>query len=266
MLKSISNIAWEQKDEEWVISKLLESGWNAVEVAPSRIWKDFRMIPRQQRIDYRKLIEEQGVHICSMHSLFWGVKEVHLFGSVLEQKNLVQYLKELVDLAVDLHSRVMVFGSPTVRDRKDYGYAEALSIASKVLYEPAEYAEDNGVKILIEPLTLKETNFIHTHYEAMELIEAVDSEGFGLHLDAKAVAEEEMEILEVISACKGRIEHFHINDPGLKEIGTEADYHSDFGRALKKIEYKQYVSIEMRQFEDYRASISKSIRCVEERY
>lgn len=266
MLKSISNIAWEQRDEQWVINKLRESGWDAIEIAPSRIWKDFRMIPRQQRIDYRKSIEEQGVHICSMHSLFWGVKEVQLFGNVLEQRNLVKYLKELVDLAVDLQSKVMVFGSPTVRDRKDYEYTEALSIASKVLYEPAEYAKDNGVKILIEPLTLKETNFIHTHCEAMELIEAVGSEGFGLHLDAKAVAEEEMEISEVISECEGKIEHFHINDPMLVEIGLMADYHIHMAEILKEISYPNYVSIEMRCTTDSIKSIGNSIDYVNNLY
>ena len=89
MLKSISNIAWEQKDEEWVIDRLHEYGWNAIEVAPSRIWKDFRMVPRQQRADYRKALEERGIKICSMHSLFWGVKDVNIFGSELEQKNLI---------------------------------------------------------------------------------------------------------------------------------------------------------------------------------
>lgn len=266
MLKSISNIAWEQRDEEWVISKLRESNWDAIEVAPSRIWKDFRTVPRQQRVDYRKSIEEQGIHICSMHSLFWGVKESHFFGNAIEQRNMIVYLKELVNLAVDLKSRVMVLGSPAVRDRSGYEYDEALTIAARVLHEPAEYAKENGVKILIEPLSRKETNFINTHLEGLDLVAAVNNSGFGLHLDAKSIADEGIDLERIVFNCRGKIEHFHINDPGLAEIGKEANYHTKIGRLLKKINYEQYVSIEMRQFENYRASISNSIRYVDARY
>ena len=266
MLKSISNIAWEQKDEEWVIDRLHEYGWNAIEVAPSRIWKDFRMVPRQQRADYRKALEERGIKICSMHSLFWGVKDVNIFGSELEQKNLIEYLKELVDLAVYLKSRVMVLGSPTVRDRNGYEYNEALEIASRVLYKPAVYACENGVKILIEPLSRQETNFINTHSEGLELTAAVNDNGFGLHLDAKSIADEETDLEKIVYNCRGKIEHFHINDPGLAEIGTEADYHLKLGELLKKVKYDRYVSIEMRQFENYRETIDKSMKYVDVKY
>ncbi len=266
MLKSISNIAWMQDEEEWVLEQLRQLGWNAIEVAPSKIWEDFRSIPRNQRSDYRKYVEEYGLKICSLHSLFWGIENAKLFGTVKEQENLKKYFRELVDLAVDLGSKVMIFGSPSVRDRGTYEYRKALDIAGKVLHESAEYAKENGVKILIEALTVTETNFINTHSEALALIAAVDSDGLGLHLDAKSLASEKTEIKEIIRNCKGKIEHFHINDPDLGEVGLAAGYHKNIGEALKEINYTNYVSIEMRRGEDAKRRISNSIKYVNEIY
>lgn len=266
MLKSISNIAWHQADEDWVLRKLREQNWDAIEIAPSRIWEDFRTVPRQKRIDYQKKVECQGLKICSMHSLFWGTKGIQIFGGSEEKRNMVEYLNELVDLAVDLKSRVMVLGSPAVRDKGEYEYDEAITIAARVLHESAEYADANGIKILIEPLTKQETNFINTHLDGLNLVEAVNSNGFGLHLDGKSIAAEETDLEKIILCCKGKIEHFHINDPGLQDIGTVAEYHTQMGLLLKRIGYDKYVSIEMRQSEKYRESISNSMQYVDEKY
>lgn len=266
MLKSISNITWPQAEEEWVLKRLRERNWDAIEIAPSRIWEDFRTIPRQKRIDYRKKIEYQGIKICSMHSLFWQTKGVQLFGMPVEQGNMVAYLNDLVDLAVDLKSRVMVLGSPTVRDKGNYEYDEAIAIAAEVLRKPAEYAAAMGIKILIEPLTKQETNFINTHVDGLNLVEAVDSNGFGLHLDAKSIADEQTSLEKIILDCKGKIEHFHINDPCLEKIGMMADYHLEIGAMLKRIKYDHYISIEMKQSEKWRENICDSLQYVDENY
>ena len=263
MLKSISNIAWPQDDEQWVLQKLQQRSWDAIEVAPSRIWEDFRGISGQERRNYKEKIQTYGLKICSMHSLFWGIQEAKLFGTKTEQQAFLDYLKELVDLAVDLESKVLILGSPSVRDRGEYEYSHAMDIAATVLREAAEYALMSKVKILIEPLTRKETNFINTHSEGLKLVKMVNSEGFGLHLDAKAVAAEDMRIEDIVLECKGHIRHFHINDPDLQQIGTVADYHERIGQALIQNDYLGYASIEMRMTGKHRECIEKSMSYVD---
>lgn len=263
MLKSISNIAWPRENENWVLKELQRRKWNAIEVAPSRIWENFRKISRQERNKYREKIMEHGLKICSMHSLFWGIQEARMFGTEVEQKFFQDYLKELVELAVDLGSKVLVLGSPPVRVRGGYEYAQAMDIAATVLKEPAEYAAQNNITILIEPLAKKETNFINTHSEGLELVRAVDSEGFGLHLDAKALAAEGVDITDSILACKGHIRHFHVNDPDLHPIGTVADYHEKMGNAMRQIQYPEYVSIEMKMTNHYQEDILRSMDLVD---
>ncbi len=263
MLKSISNIAWSQENEEWVLKELQRRKWNAIEIAPSRIWEDFRKISGQERKKYREKIMEYDLKICSMHSLFWGIKEAKVFGTVAEQRFFQDYLKELVELAVDLGDKVLILGSPPVRDRGGIEYSLAVDIAASVLREPAEYAAQNNITILIEPLTKKETNFINTHSEGLELARAVDSEGFGLHLDAKSVASEGVDVTGAIFACNGHVRHFHVNDPDLQPIGTVAGYHEKMGNALRQIEYAEYVSIEMKMMDNYQESILRSMDVVD---
>ncbi|MCM1038207.1 MAG: sugar phosphate isomerase/epimerase [Ruminococcus sp.] len=246
-----------------MLKKLRQRHWDAIEVAPSRIWEDFRRISSQERRKYKEKILGYDLKICSLHSLFWGIQEPKLFGTKLEQQAFQDYMKELVDLAVDLDSKVMILGSPLVRDRRKYEYGQAMDIAVAVIQEVAEYALKNKIKILIEPLTKKETNFINTHSEGLELVRKVNSEGFGLHLDAKAITAENTKIEKIILDCKEYIRHFHINDPNLQQIGIAADYHKKIGEMLQKIDYSGYVSIEMRMTDKYRDCIEQSMEYVE---
>jgi len=265
MLKSISNIAWPATDEEWALEELQRRGWNAIEVAPSRVWEDFRKITTEERKLYLDKIKSYNLQVCSLHSLFFGIEGADIFGTDTEQKIFVQYLLDLVDLASDLEAKVLILGSPKVRNRKNYRMEQAMAIAAQVLREPAQYANEKNIKILIEPLSKKETNFINTHDEGLELVELVNNNGFGLHLDEKAVVCEEGSIENNIKECENKFWHFHINEIDLTRI-IYSEQHNTVAETLKNIKYSNYISIEMRTEENYRDAILKSLDCVDFMY
>lgn len=266
MKLSISNIAWPREDEEWVLKLLEKHSWDAIELAPSRVWEDFRTVPSSKILSYKKKINFYGLEICSLHSLFYGIKDVNLFGDINSKNSFIEYLKKIVDLSHFLGNKVIVLGSPSVRDLGNRHINVALLEASYTLRRAAEYAEANGIMILIEPLSRVESNFVNTHDEGLSLVNMIGNAGFGLHLDAKSIADENDDISSIISECRNKIMHFHINDPGLVSIGTKAKYHNIISDSLKEIGYKRYVSIEMRQNENHRETIKNSVDFVEKVY
>ena len=266
MKLSISNIAWPKEDNKRILKLIASFGFSAIEIAPSRIWPDFRMVSKGKRLEELKVIQEYGLSVCSMHSLFWGIKNASLFGTVEEQDRLKSYFKELIVLADDIQVPRMVFGSPGVRRRGDLDDEVAFEIAAEVLRDISQYAYDQGVKILIEPLSADETDFIRDHKEGIKLVEYVDSKGFGLHLDAKAMCSEKIPINEILQGCRSKVEHFHANEKKLGSFKNVRIPHADLAEGLNGIGYGGYVSIEMKQFENYEEEISAALDYVREVY
>lgn len=263
---SISNIAWPHTEEGKILPCLADFGFTAIEIAPSRIWDNFEAVSSQDRKKYLNLVESYGLKICSMHSLFFTARNMALFGTKEEQKNLQSYFRLLIQLAQDMQVPRMIFGSPSVRKRGDIGIRESMHIAAESLAPVSEYAFQCGTKILIEPLSSQETDFISSHKEGKELVQCVGSRGFGLHLDAKAICSEGTPVDGIIEDCKDSIEHFHVNEKGLGSFKEAGLPHTGLAGALRKSDYKGFVSIEMKQLDNYEEEIRYALDFVRRVY
>lgn len=266
MKLSISNIAWPHANEFEILEYLTSTHVSGIEIAPSRIWPDFRLIDTRSRTEYTRKIHDYGLTICSMHSLYYGQNDMSIFGSPSQQERFSDFTMRLIELASDMEIPRMVMGSPTIRDQGELGYQDALEQAAEILRPLADYAESCGTRILIEALSLDETRFINSHKESLILIKYVNSRGFGLHLDAKAISSEEEELEDIFAECAGQIEHFHVNEKGLGGFEQPMLAHDRMAACLKNINYNEYVSIEMRQLPSYMDSIKNAVNFVSSVY
>jgi sugar phosphate isomerase/epimerase len=90
-------------------------------------------------------------------------------------------------------------------------YTEAMERCSKSLRSLAEIAGDAGVKLAIEPLHPRDTDFINTLGEALELVESVDNEACGVFVDTWQLWQTP-HLLSEIARSAGRIYGLHIAD------------------------------------------------------
>ena len=87
-----------------------------------------------------------------------------------------EYLIELGNACSDFGGTVMVFGSPAQRSLlPGVSREQALENAAEVFRTALPAFADRGVSIVMEPLTPRETDFINTCAEAVELIDRVDN-------------------------------------------------------------------------------------------
>ncbi len=160
----------------------------------------------------------------------------------------VQYIKDCVDFAAKIDCKVIAGplysavgkARQTTEDEKNRQWDWAVE-NMKLL---AQYAQDKGIKLAVEPLNRFETDFINTVEQGMELITRVGYDNVGFLLDTFHMNVEEANIPAAIRLAKGRIMDFHTcannrGTPGEDNFNWEA-----IRDALRDAQYDDYCLIE----------------------
>lgn len=224
-----------------------EIGYRGLEVAPFTLAGSPRDVSPSRRRELRQIAAHYGLEIIGIHWLLAKTQGLHLTADdAAARRRAGEYLEELGDLCADLGGTVMVFGSPAQRSLQPGVTRElAMERATEVFRAAMPRIADRGVHLLIEPLTTKETDFINSCAEGLEIIERVGHRNFALHQDVKAMLGEGNPLPELIRRFAAVTRHFHVNDSNLLGPGMgETDYVPIF-QALRDSGYGDWVSVEV---------------------
>ncbi len=240
-----------------------ELGYAGLEVAPFTLSGNPHILPAEERVRLRRAAEKSGIEITSLHWLLLVPEGLSITSPDRDvRERTLGVMSGLVNLCSDLGGRTLVHGSPGQRnfsgDRDD-----AMAWAAELFSRAAEEAGKAGVVYCIEPLTDKETNFVNTIAEAVELVEKVGSPYFRTMLDTKAASGAEKEtITELIHKWvpSGMIRHVHLNDPGLSAPGQGELRFRDILAALEVSDYQGVLAVEpFDYFPDGRSQAARAI-------
>jgi len=169
-------------------------------------------------------------------------------GTPEEQKTTMDYCKTLLDQLVVLDCPSLIGPVYSVVGKADAvepaKQKEEWALVVKNLKELANYAEDRGRQICIEPLNRFETDFLNTCNQGLKLIKDVGSKALKLHLDTFHMNIEEKFQGPAIRKAGKLLGHFHACG---SDRGTPGNDHIDWksvASALKAIKYKGDVVIE----------------------
>lgn len=222
-------------------------GYQGIEIAPFTVSNYVTDIPAPKRKEMRRQAEKAGLEIEGLHWLLAKTKGFHLTSPDRDtRRKTVKYLGELARFCADLGGKLLIFGSPKQRNlAKGISRAKGMEYAAAVIRETLPALEKTNVRLALEPLSSKITNFLSTAAEAAELIKKVDSPRCRLILDCNAMADEKKSIPELIRQYRAIMIHFHANDPNLKGPGFgKLDFVPIF-KALRAIDYAGWVSVEV---------------------
>jgi sugar phosphate isomerase/epimerase len=222
-------------------------GYTGLEVAPFTLAPKVTDVTAAQRQKLRQTAESFGLTIIGLHWLLAKTEGFHLTnGDPSTQRATATYLGDLARCCADLGGDLLVLGSPAQRNRIEGMSTEtAMSNAAVVLEQVVPVLDATGVDLCLEPLTTKETNFLNTCAEAVELQRRVGHPRLRLHQDVKAMLSESTPIPELIRQFRAETRHFHVNDSNLLGPGMGP---TDFGPilgALREVDYPGWVSVEV---------------------
>lgn len=265
---AVSNIALSAYDHARELAALPALGIEAVEVAPSRVWRDtWKGLSDADVAAYRRRIESAGLDVVGLHSLFYDQPALGLFKAPAERAESLEFLVHLSKVCRDLGGRTMIWGVGRRRGSVPLDAARTEAIA--FCGELAARIEGHGTCLCFEPLGPKDSDFINSALESLDIVEAVNSPMLRVQLDAKALVDNDEAALATFRAVKDRLVHFHANEPGFAVLGASGRIdHKFMGDALKKIGYDGFVSIEQKVLNeaDPLADVARSARRLQDCY
>ncbi|MDG2388142.1 MAG: sugar phosphate isomerase/epimerase [Planctomycetaceae bacterium] len=225
-----------------------ELGYTGLELAPFTLAEKISDVSAAERQQLRKVAEDHGLQIIGLHWLLAKTEGLHLTTAHQSVRDATaDYLIELGEACADFGGDLMVFGSPFQRNleeglREDQAYENAAEVFRKVMPIIAE----RNVRICMEPLTPKETDFVNTCANGVRLIEMVDHPLFVLHQDVKAMLGAETDTLPDLIHRHAEITgHFHVNDTNLLGPGMGETKYEPIMKALVESGYSGWVSVEV---------------------
>jgi sugar phosphate isomerase/epimerase len=248
MRLACSNISLPPFDHEWVFGELAALGLSGLEVAPSRVWRDtWEGLTAAQVDTYRRSVETAGLQVVGLHSLFFDHPGLGLFIPA-ERTRTLDFMVHLSALCRDLGGKTLIYGGG--RRRGEMGEAEAMDELRAFLSELLPRIEGHGTKLCFEPLGPRDSDFLNTAFQCLAVAEEFRHPALGLQLDAKALVENAEVQVATFEAVKGRLDHFHANEPGLAILGSSGTVpHMELAGHLRTIGYVGWVSIEQRMFD-----------------
>lgn len=262
---AVSNIAWSQHDDPELLTALRENGVAGIEVAPTKIWPAWQGVTPQSVNDYRRFMDDQGFCVPSMQALVYGKPELTVFGDGAE--GLIEHMKLIADIGAGLGATKLVFGAPKNRRREDLDLEQARAIATDVFRKIADICADREVVFCLEPNPSDyHCDFINNAAEGLAMVTRVDSPGFALHLDAAGMFLAKDNAQQAVADASSRISHFHASEPFLGHFADPQSDHRGAAAGLREIDYRGWVSIEMRATETPLASVLEAVNHVKQVY
>jgi sugar phosphate isomerase/epimerase len=248
---SICNEIYQGWDFADACRHIKATGYEGIEIAPFTLAEDPATITSELRRNYARTIEGEGLRFVGLHWLMVAPKGLHVTtpDDDLRERSW-EHIRRLVDLCADLgDDGVMVFGSPLQRNTTGGSTREeATKRYIDGLAQVAPHAEQRGVTILVEALPLNQTDVVLSLDEAVEIVRQIGSPAIQTMFDTHNAVEEKEPHAALIEKHFPLIRHVHVNETDGGHCGT-GDY--DFGAvlaALKRLEYKGWVSLEAFDF------------------
>lgn len=143
---------------------IAEAGYTGIEVAPFAISTDLASVPAEVLEGMKQEAERHGLEIIGLHWLLAKTTGLYLTSpDAAVRRATAKYLSLLARVCRQLGGHIMVFGSPQQRSLlPGVNRPQAIEFAADVFRQAASSFAENGVVLCLEPLTLKETDFINT--------------------------------------------------------------------------------------------------------
>ena len=186
-----------------------------------------------------------------------------LYGDEAQTKAVCDFVRHGMERAAKVGCKSICFGSGGARNVPEgMSREEAADRLAAITARFCAIADEYGIKIAIEPLFTKATNFIHTLADAYDVIRRVpECKNLGINVDMFHMCDANEDFSELVK-YKDYVFNVHISEPGTLRFPKPDTVHEQtyirFFTALKQADYTGNVSIEALT-DDFRTDVTEGI-------
>jgi sugar phosphate isomerase/epimerase len=175
------------------------------------------------------------------------------------RRQLDERMYRIIDLASPWEAMVVIGGVRGTLTGSEDGHADQYRRAVDAVRRYGEYALNQSVSLVIEPINRYETNYINTIQDALQFISDVDLQNLGILADTFHMNIEEANLVESLQLAGDRVHHVQFTDSNRLAAGRG---HIDFGvlaAALRNSGYQGYLSTETLPLPDSKTAARQAI-------
>lgn len=234
---------------EHLLKKISRTGFEVIEMFGE---------PEKMNVKkFNELFKTYKLSVCGITGMWGSISEEGWKRKLLSKdadirKNAEEYVKKCVKMCNTLGGsefNVCLFGDDKNIDVMHH--VIPIHIKKKVLGKIcsliarlAQFSNDYGVKLLLEPLNRYSTPYFTTYRDAVFVLNELNPDKIGVLLDTFHMNIEEDSFEHAIMGTGGMLQHMHFADNNRKMPGYG---HIDFKsivKSLNKIKYQKYISFE----------------------
>lgn len=256
---AISNIAWEKYNDEKILNLLHDHNVSGIELAPTKVWPEWKGINSKTIRQTKQFFDNHAFKVPAMQAILFGKPELQLF-DVSSHEAFFEHFKILAEISAGLDCSVLVFGAPKNRRRFQLSVEEANDIAVDFFAKVGEIFSQNDVKLAIENNPVEYMcDYLTNVFDVENLVKKVDSKNVKVHFDSAGVHMCRGNLSKTIEQVNEFV-HYHISEPMLEPIYENKVNHLLGLQELNRIDYKHWVSIEMKQTDSEYEDIERSLQ------
>jgi sugar phosphate isomerase/epimerase len=246
---ALSNLAWDFKDNNTILTKLKNKNINRIEGVFSKIggWGD---ISDATIIEFKRMLDTLDIKTKSVQSIFYNVNcnDIH------NKDIVISHIERLIRYCELLSVEIMVFGSPKLRA----GIVD--DVVCDVFHTIDDVLLGTNIELSIEPnAKVYGGNYFHTIGEIVNFIETNRFSKIKTMIDTHNLKLEGYNPSNEFIKYKEYINHIHISDVGLTPIKND-DLHIEFSNTLRNHNYNKIITYEVSMLEDFDTNIDIFIK------
>lgn len=233
MRLSLSNLAWDNEDNEKMLSILKNNNIN-IEGVLTKIgnWDE---LTNDVLLDYKKKLDSYNIKMESIQSIFYNIT----CDGITDEKIVCNHIQRLIDICKTLETKVMVFGSPTMRNGI---IDDSLSLIFKKI---DDLLNNTDITLVIEPNSkIYGGNYFYNLNEIVDFIEKNKLINIKTMIDTHNLKLEGYDPIVELKKYYDYINHIHISEIKLLPI-TNPEDHITFSNELKNIGYNKIITYEV---------------------
>jgi sugar phosphate isomerase/epimerase len=232
---ALSNFAWDKYYAGDIFNCLRENNITQVETILTKL-KDWDKLTYIDLMNYKITLDDYNLISYSIQSLFYGVD-----CKITDVDVIVSHFKRVINCAVTLGSKILVFGSPSLRQKHE-GWEDALV---NIFTQVDKLLEGKDIKVVIEPnASIYNGQFFHNIDEIVNFIKENNLINIRTMVDTHNSILEKRNPMSDFLDYIDYIEHIHISEPKLVPI-IDKSLHLGWANIIKNSKYDKTITYEV---------------------